>query len=371
MDWVLVAIIVGSVAAYCKFYYTDKISSETYKLKNEITTKEQEIEKMRKHIQYEHDNLKYFLSAKKEVMPYIAGMMADYLTLECDRSSYYLKNKPHPAYKEAQRIDELKATTKKTLAEYKVYEYQLGYLIDLYPDLAEVLEDEFVENPVIDYKEYDPIKDWISPEEYRNMPEAKRNQLALDRYNKNKNNWQIGRDYELYVGQYFENLGFKVDYNGMNRGYEDRGSDLIAKKDGKTFIFQCKYRGHKKTTGEEKQLHENSVTQLLGTTARYAVEHKIPKEKIRPYLITNKTLEEDAKKCAAFLGISYIERMEFKRFPQIKCNISKDGEKIYHLPMDQQYNKVKIDKPGECYAYTVDEAEQLGFRRAFRYTGRK
>lgn len=95
----------------------------------------------------------------------------------------------------------------------------------------------------------------------------------------------------------------------------------------------------------------------------------MPKEKIKPYLITNKTLDDDAKKCATFLGISYVEHMEFKTFPQIKCNIGKNGEKIYHLPMDQQYNKVKIDKPGECYAFTVAEAEEKGFRRAFKYSG--
>lgn len=333
-----------------------------------METLDNENKKQAKYIEENRKQLEFFLSGKKETMPYIAGMIADYMTLDYNWSSYYLRNKKRPALKEAQRIDELKKETKKMLAEYKVYEYQLGYLLELYPDLVEVLEDDFVEKPVIDYREYDPIKDWISTEEYRNMTETKRNQLALDRYNKNKSNWQMGRDYELYVGQHYEKLGFKVEYNGMNHGYEDKGSDLIAKKNGEIFILQCKYRGHK-ITGEEKQLHENSVTQLLGTTARYAVEHKIPKEKIKPYLITNKTLEADAKKCAAFLGISYIERMEFKPFPQIKCNIGKNGDRIYHLPMDQQYNKVKIDKPGECYAYTVDEAEQKGFRRAFKYTG--
>ena len=34
---------------------------------------------------------------------------------------------------------------------------------------------------------------------------------------------------------------------------------------------------------------------------------------------------------------------ELKSYPMIKCNISpKDGEKIYHLPMDQQYDRVVI-----------------------------
>jgi hypothetical protein len=34
-----------------------------------------------------------------------------------------------------------------------------------------------------------------------------------------------------------------------------------------------------------------------------------------------------------------------------------DGKRIYHLPMDQQYDRVKLVKPGEFYAATVAEAE--------------
>lgn len=52
----------------------------------------------------------------------------------------------------------------------------------------------------------------------------------------------------------------------------------------------------------------------------------------------------------------------------IKCNISKDGEKIYHLPFDQQYDRVSIaNKKGACYVATVAEAEEQGFRRAYKW----
>ena len=58
-------------------------------------------------------------------------------------------------------------------------------------------------------------------------------------------------------------------------------------------------------------------------------------------------------------------------YPCIKCNISISGEKIYHLPFDQQYDKVKINGRGECYVGTILEAEKKGFRRAFRWKGNK
>ena len=56
-------------------------------------------------------------------------------------------------------------------------------------------------------------------------------------------------------------------------------------------------------------------------------------------------------------------------FPRIKCNINNDGEKIYHLPFDQQYDRVQIINDGEMYATTVTEAEEAGFRRAYRWHG--
>ena len=43
------------------------------------------------------------------------------------------------------------------------------------------------------------------------------------------------------------------------------------------------------------------------------------------------------------------------------------GERIYHLPFDQQYDNIKIDPPNEFVALTVEEAEHSGFRRAFRW----
>ena len=50
----------------------------------------------------------------------------------------------------------------------------------------------------------------------------------------------------------------------------------------------------------------------------------------------------------------------------------RNGEKIYHLPFDQQYDKTKLEKKyGEFYCKTVKEAEDSGFRRAFRHQLKK
>ena len=62
-----------------------------------------------------------------------------------------------------------------------------------------------------------------------------RNQLALDRYKAShkKSKWQIGRDYELYIGYRYSQSGYSVDYFGSYMGLEDLGRDLICKKGNK------------------------------------------------------------------------------------------------------------------------------------------
>jgi len=89
--------------------------------------------------------------------------------------------------------------------------------------------------------------------------------------------------------------------------------------------------------------------------------------------VTTANYSKKAEEVANYLGIK-LRRVEFKNdFPRIKCNINYDEygliTKIYHLPMDQQYDKVKITKSGEFFASTVAEAEEKGFRRAYRWHG--
>lgn len=49
----------------------------------------------------------------------------------------------------------------------------------------------------------------------------------------------------------------------------------------------------------------------------------------------------------------------------VKANVSKSGEKIYHVPGQANYNNVLIEESkGEAFYCTVEEAEAAGFRAA-------
>ena len=87
-------------------------------------------------------------------------------------------------------------------------------------------------------------------------------------------------------------------------------------------------------------------------------------------LVTSTILSDIAKEFAAILGVEFDENVAIEKYPLIKCNINRQSnEKIYHLPFDQQYDRTQISMSGERYAWTVEDAEKLGFRRAMRWKG--
>ncbi|MGH7988777.1 MAG: restriction endonuclease, partial [Limisphaerales bacterium] len=200
-------------------------------------------------------------------------------------------------------------------------------------------------------------------------------QMALDRYwNTKKSPWEVGRLYERYVGYLYEQEGFSVSYHGILEGYDDMGRDLICKKQDAILIVQCK------CWARVKIIHEKHINQLFGTTAKYLLELQeqsgtvdlFNDHKVFAHFITSANLSERADKFAKALKIQVRSQLPLMPFPCIKCNIANDGERIYHLPFDQQYDRTIVHKDrGEFYSQTIDEAEQKGFRRAWCWRGTK
>lgn len=316
-----------------------------------------------------------FLESTKSnlsAIPYMSAIMADFETYELELLARKLNWGCNvERAKKVASIRDIRKAAKEMAERNLEAKYQLQYLLELFPNLQDVIETDYKQLPLVkieDLSDYDAARDWLSKEEYQSLSTVERNQLALDRYKEshNKTKWQIGRDYELYVGYTYQQKGYTVDYFGSYMGLEDLGRDLIAKKDSKTLIIQCKYWSH------EKVIHEKHITQLYGTMASYIIEQGVPTKNVTGIIVTNIKLSEQAKKMADYLKIRYVEDFEKGDYPCIKCNIGSDeyGKTyIYHLPFDQQYDSTKIDAPGEFFAMTVKEAEDKGFRRAFKWFG--
>ncbi|WP_337423527.1 restriction endonuclease [Phascolarctobacterium succinatutens] len=321
------------------------------------------------------------LLTKVKEIPVLAKCFADIEYQKDKIREEYLRYKERPAIKASNIVNEIRREKSELNIKLKEAEYRVKYYEQVVPWLAAV-DDDYLDPELnkTGNTDFDNNKDaasfWLSKDEFTQLTSQEKYQLALERYKKRvKTNAEIGRDYERYVGYQYETQGYAVEYRGIVDGFEDRGRDLLCHRDGKTLVVQCKYWSEKKT------IHENHINQLFGTTLKYFLEQHpratfydfftaLEKRTIAPVFVTSTTLSETAAEFASSLNISVAENKSIGDYPIIKCNINRStGEKIYHLPFDQQYDKVKISGKGECYAMTVAEAEEKGFRRAKRWLG--
>lgn len=351
----------------------ENLEEEIKALKTENTKAEKEIKEyqIREAVR---DEMLGKMQSNLDAFPYLAGIMADYKTAELWKLEKQLDwGHDKKRLKQVQSIRALHLEANEAIEKAKEAEYQLEYLLKLYPELEEIIEKDYKELDLevkTNLPDQDPVRPYLSKEEWAELDEVTRNQLALDRYvaSHKKTNWQIGRDYENYIGYTYEKQeNATVEYTGSKLRLEDLGRDLIVHSAGKTRIVQCKY------WSQNKQIHEKHIFQLFGTVILYCMEHNVSENQVKGVLITNITLSETAKQIAERLGILYKEEFPMGDYPRIKCNIGKDKEgnrtRIYHLPMDQQYDNVVINQTGEFFAFTVQEAVEKGFRRAFKWYG--
>jgi hypothetical protein len=300
---------------------------------------------------------------------WLAEFIADARKAYDDELELHLRHKKHPAQKAADVVKEIAREKRELQKQIKFLEYQLRSYEEYFPQLEEyrdLILDERVPlsagaDNLEELEAADPTERFLSREEWEKLPVHARNQLALDRYlARTKSDWEIGRLYERYLGYLRETSGWVVTYHGALRGFEDLGRDLICVKDKRVEIVQAK------CWSRSKVIREKHVFQLFGTTIHYRLAS--PGIPVTAVLGTTTSLSDVAAEAAKVLDIRVDTIMLPPSYPMIKCNINPGtGERIYHLPFDQQYDRTQICRPGECYVETIKEAEHLGFRRAWRY----
>lgn len=370
--------------------YASQLEKERETLEKKVEEERQTREKKERD---DKEALLILAKEKSSGFPWLAAAYAEYFHLQDMKLAEYLEFKPHPAKISAQYVREI--ASKRRVAEkvYRVLKYQLEYYENLFPwlvdfkgedvdDLISQLIASHEKDEDVKEEPKDPAQKWLTRAEYEELPTVEKNQLAIDRYwQKKKSKWEIGRDYERFIGYIYEGKGYQVYYQGIVEGLSDLGRDLVARKDDAVEIVQCK------NWSKHKTIHEKHIFQLFGTTVEYWLKYGrndkdivqmdffpelLKRDKIKATFITSTELSPDARDFAKALNVDFIENYKLKPYPSIKCNVSRrTGEKIYHLPFDQQYDTTIVEEErNECYAETVKEAEDLGFRRAFRWKGK-
>ncbi|GHV91608.1 hypothetical protein AGMMS50268_21110 [Spirochaetia bacterium] len=340
-------------------------------LQEELIQREKQLEQELKQKEYELYqkilfNIEKLIKDKAASYKWLSGMMADYLTIKETQYAEILHVRGTAAALGRElKINELKGELKQRIKENKILRYELEYIKNAIPNAEEFIE---YDEMGIDINSENFISNFISREEYDKLSDTEKNIRALEYYkNRKKTKWEIGRDFERYIGYKFENdNGAIVEYHGMQKGLNDLGRDLIVHEDNTIFIVQCKY------WSKDKIIHEKHINQLFGTFIMYKLEHPKEKKNIKAMFVTHTILSDVAKRFANALNILVRENIELGEYPVIKCHNGHDEfglpTKIYHLPMDQQYDKTIINtKHGDFWAFTIEEAEKKGYQRAHKW----
>jgi hypothetical protein len=357
----------------------------------DIEGKRRELNDLAKRLAEDRKAIAELAKEKSQGFPWLAKAYEDYFLYQDLQLANYLETKLHPALKAAEELRQIAKERREAEKAARIADYLLDYCRYLAPWLDEYIGlevgelDEIIKEIHSSWekkeKEFDQeVKRHFGPK-YESLTPTEKLQKKLDWYweKPNKSNWQIGRDYERYIGYLYERKGWRVYFHGK-KGYEDLGRDLICKKDNAVEIIQCK------RWAREKIIHEKHIYYLFGTTVEYFLENfggeedlqlalfpsLVRKGNVIPKLVTTIEVSTKAEQVAKVLGV-IIEKIPSEHYPSVKCNISlKNGEKIFHLPFDQQYDTTVIEEESlECYVETVAEAEAIGFRHAYRWRGER
>ncbi len=364
-----------------KLYQAEKLSQQREKENKSAKEKlkiEREVALIRSLNDKADNELKKTVQkGNKKIRTWYGTLYAEVESLLDDYKAKYLKYKKHPSKKGAEVVKEVKKEKRELNKQLKVLEYELKTYEQYFPIIEDfkdyILEDDsFLINDdgeiSQDDKDYDPAQKFLSPEEYKKLSTDKKNQKALERYLDRKHSkLEIGRFYERYIGYLYELDGWTVKFFGIIEGFDDLGRDLICSKGNQIHIVQTK------NWSRFKIIREKYLYQHFATTTHYMLQNKTNKKKIKVTPVFYSTIDysDMAKEVAKALKIEIKTKKLQKDYPMIKCNVNpRTKEKIYHLPFDQQYDKIIIgNTPGEFYVKTVKQAVEKGFRRAFKYRG--
>ena len=171
-------------------------------------------------------------------------------------------------------------------------------MINFYDVLIELLPKVWYFLPLIIILSF--IKIYIEKKE-KEFKKKRRKKAQKEFHLKNEEN---GKKFEMLTGKKFEELGYEVIYNGLEKGKLDQGIDLICYKENEILLIQCKNytKSNSITHKDIKIFHSNAI--------KYIKTHNLDEKSIKlKYAIPNiEILDISAQKVLSnnFYNCTYI-----------------------------------------------------------------
>lgn len=102
-----------------------------------------------------------------------------------------------------------------------------------------------------------------------------------------------GRDYEIFIEKYFENLGYKTKPFGILNGRKDKGVDVIIMKNRVVTLIQCK-----NWKADGRKIKHKELKEFVGNTTAFLDNRKKEAEGYeikRLFLTSNDILDNSAR----------------------------------------------------------------------------
>lgn len=117
---------------------------------------------------------------------------------------------------------------------------------------------------------------------------------------------KAGDAFEILVGQSYEADGYEVDYRGLRLDFLDGGIDLVATKDNKIILIQCKYWKKKDS------ITHNMVKEFYGNCNFYIDQNQL-----------------DRNNVTCIYAVARREAISFQAYEVFKINYNKCRFKVY------------------------------------------
>ncbi len=160
---------------------------------------------------------------------------------------------------------------------------------------------------------------------------------------------QIGQMFEFSVGYRLEQEEWSVDYHGARMGLDDSGRDIIARKGGRHLVAQCKY--------QTAPISAKAIFYLFGSAIAWRRENASD-QWVDIVFYSHSDFDEEATKAAGLLNVQLYPFHPFHPFPAVRCKTSPDGRRLFHLPWQPNYRRLRP----EAVFWTVQQAVAHGYQ---------
>jgi restriction system protein len=171
-------------------------------------------------------------------------------------------------------------------------------------------------------------------------------------------NTQKGKDYEIFVGSHYENVGYAVKYFGFERGKGDGGIDIVATKDNEALFIQCKNW----SKDNPNKINHEKIKAFIGSVAIFKndnPEYKALDEKLL-YITSNDIFDNSAK----YYCEQNREYIRYKIMPFTTLKLTTNNlAKLHDMKTKDMEQLLKIKgylKQKEKGLYLSDKGKEVG-----------